>query len=276
MTYSRISVLTVLLFSVLRVIGQEQVSTWSFANTIGWKGLEISYGIFQGADPYFKNIETVEQYADQTEWANSSVQAPNPFPYYYFPSAYKSLSIHGIFVPFRDSKSKYISRIEWQSGLEFQFGSPGAEFEFNYHPHKIRLHNRNLLFNNKLLVEQRISKNVKLYGGPNFKFTLIPSERLEIASFNTQKNSTTGFGVKYDPITLLNQTQFALGGGLSLGFKFNLSCRFNINLEYQYQYLHRDMQVGALNTSYHGGSIGIRYKFIKPDPNDEEITRPFW
>jgi len=274
--YRQFFALLLTLLSVIRGYSQEQVSTWSFADNIGWKGIEVSYSIVQGANPYFKDIAEIEQYADPVEWANAPIQVPNTFPYYYFPSAYKSLSLHGIFVPFRDSKSKYISRIEWQSGLEFQFGSPGAEFEFNYHPHKIRLNNRNLMFNNKLLIEQRISKNVKVYGGPNIKFTLIPSEHLEIASFNSEKNNSTGFGVKYDPITRLNQTKFALGGGLSLGFKFNLSCRFNINLEYQYQYLHREMQVGALNTTYHGGSIGIRYKFIKPDPNDEEITRPFW
>ncbi len=258
------------------VNAQEQVSTWSFADNIGWKGLELSYNIYGGSQPYFKDIRDLEKYVDATSWVNSPVTIPNPLTLFTFPTFYKSLSIHAVFVPFREAKSRYISKMEWHSGLEFQFGSPGTYFELNGQPYKIRFHQRNLMFNNKLFLEQRISKNLKLYGGPNFKLSLVPVESLEIAEFDNERNRKAGFGIKYDPVVSFNQTLFSMGGGLSLGFKLNLSCRFNINFEYQYQYLYRYMQVGKLNTTYSGGSVGIRYKFIKPDPNDKEITSPFW
>jgi len=255
---------------------QEQISTWGFAQNIGWKGLDMSYGILGGYPSYIQDLPTLQKYSDPEIWMDVENQLPDTFNYLDISALYKPLSLYGVFVPFRNAKSKFISRIEWHAGFELQLASPGSIYEYNYHDFKVRMHNRNLLLNNKLFVEQRISKSIEMYGGPNLKFTLIPSEHLELAKFDYTYNNSTGFGVKFIPESRLNQLKFAFGSGLTLGFKFNLSCRFNIHLEYQYQYMYRLMKFGTFSTSYHGGTIGIRYKFIKPDPNDEDSKNPFW
>ncbi|MBI1221213.1 MAG: hypothetical protein GC180_01310 [Bacteroidetes bacterium] len=136
------------------------------------------------------------------------------------------------------------------------------------------MYNRNLFFSNKLLAEVKIAKNLKLYAGPQFKFTLVPYERLELAKFE-QPNSF-GFRTRYIGVEQLNATLFALGYGVNAGLKINLSCRFNFHFEYQYYAIYRTMKVGTLSNSYNGFSMGIRYKFIKPDPQEGNESRPFW
>ncbi|MDX5320534.1 MAG: hypothetical protein LPK45_05515 [Bacteroidota bacterium] len=263
---------------------EEPVSTWNFANNIGWKGIELQFVAAEGSNAFFHSPEELASFtvANQLATLNNHMLFINPRSYrtnFLFAKA-RTLNIHGIFLPFRASKIKFIRHLEWQTGMEYHLGSPKEYYDFidkdfKSYPFVVQLYNRNLFFSNKLLGEFKIAKNIKLYLGPQFKFTLVPFERLELARWETKGKS--GLIDKYIGIEQLNSTRFAVGYGFNGGMKINLSCRFNFHFEYQYYTLYRIMQVSHLSMGYHGLSMGIRYKFTKPDPieGDKEYS-PFW
>lgn len=257
----------------------ENVSTWGFANNIGWKGIEVHYVAAIGSDAFFNSAADLANYTlpDQQAALNQHMPYINNFRLAegFLYAETRSLNVHGIFLPFRKSKFNFIRRIEWQTGFEYHLKSPRENYELDGNEWAVQLYNRNLFYSNKLIAEFKIAKSIKLYFGPQFKFTLVPLERLELALW--ENKGQPGLFDKYLGVEQLNSTRFAVGYGYNAGMKINLSCRFNFHFEYQYYSLYRFMQLGDLSMGYHGFSMGIRYKFIKPDPEDEEKEySPFW
>ncbi|TNE79576.1 MAG: hypothetical protein EP332_10415 [Bacteroidetes bacterium] len=261
--------------------GTEFISTWGFASNLGWKGIEIQAGFSFREATYYKDLDhlrSVSRPNRLTEFEDAMNQLNSKrVSYEYQGVLWQTMApfqISGVFLPFRHSKYKVIRRTEWHCGLEMLRSNTDEPFIFEGKDRSIQLHSRSIFLTNKFLAELRLGPITKLYGGIQGRISIMPNEQLQIIEYIPA--SDFGFGSKFVQIDQLNSTRFAFGGGLTAGIKIALDCRLNLHLEYRYDGLKRLMQQGSLFNSYHGLSVGFRYKFIKPDESEGTSSGPFW
>lgn len=257
---------------------EEFISTWGFAKNIGWKGIEFQAGFSFNHQTYYKNLDELKFYSRPANPAELDTALKKLSEYRYSEGVFYQymapFQLSGVFLPFRHSKYKVIRRTEWHCGLELL----GAYEKDNYYSEGktrgVLFRSRSLFLSNKLQAELRLTPYTKFYGGIQARISLIPNEQIQFVEYIETSNNA--LGNKTILLDQLNSTRFAFGGGLTAGIKLALTCRFNIHFEYRYDGMIRYMQQGNLSNSYRGVSVGLRYKFVKPDDTEGTSYGPFW
>lgn len=261
--------LIVLTFSWTGLKAQEVISTWPFAEKIGWRGLQTNFGASGGGVYVFRSLDHLKSVSNPEHYAKIDQLKHNPASV----NTHKVMQVYGIFVPFRNAKNYWISATEWQTGLEFQLDRQNEEIIQPVYG-SFEAKNNSLLWKNRLLFQQKfLSPNIKIYAGPMAGISLMPGYSFKIGKYapNSKAEDPT-----YNEQYVLSSARFILAGGFAAGLKINLSCRFNFHFDYEYQAAKYMMDKGALDFTMHGFALGVTYKFMKPDPITGEETSPFW
>lgn len=256
-----------LFFALVKSYGQEQISTWPFAEKIGMRGVQFQVGFLS---PVHKpsNVNDLIIKVSPEEYKNRSTsELLNPNTAESPMNGFAQLRLSAVFLPFRHNANSTLKKAEWQSGLEFL-----AHSNFIYSRNsnddyvcQYFLNNRSLYWYNSLFIEHKLLFNkLKIYGGLGLGVTLVPNyyitreDLLEMQQVNTAK--------------------FGCTPNATAGLKLSTGCRTNLYLEYQAYEQVWFMEGITLARLDHGLSFGVRYKFNKPEPTEsEEKGNPvFW
>lgn len=245
--------------------GQEQISTWPFAERIGWRGVQLQFGFLQPFKAQSYSNDLFVRLANQSEKARIATELTrtddNAFNY----AAIFSFRLSAVFLPFRESENVWLKKSEWQCGFEYAGSnsftslddSIGSSWNYSNTWHYYHASNSSLYWFNNWQVEHRfIFNNVKLYAGPGFSFTILPSYQ-----FYSEHYTTTIYSGKQ----MINHGKFGFNFNATAGIKISLGCRVNLHVEYQFYNQNWIMERDFLSQSMDGFGFGLRYKFNKPE-----------
>jgi len=268
MTHLRIQLVLVLICGFIPSFGQEQVSTWPFAEKIGMRGVQMQFGFIKPFEKdkidnsYFVRLAPSDkQVKHLMNLGDKSVGELDDY-------GFNSIRLTAIFLPFRKSSNSWLKKSEWQTGLELEnhfslvrTPDPNSKYSIYY-----SFENNSLFWYNSWFLEHKFFfNNVKVYGGPGAAVSLIP-----------QYQFTAGYTL--GPDELIDRGHFGFNLNMTAGMKVSLGCRINLYAEYQYYYQAWYLTNGQIGQNMRGLGLGIRYKFNKPEPREpQEKDKPvFW
>ncbi len=260
-----------------RSAGQEQISTWPFAERIGWRGVQVQFGFLKPFDEQSYSNDLFVRLAKPSEKARVAGELldadDNAFNY----DATVSLRLSAIFLPFRESENAWLKKSEWQSGFEYTGSSAftslhdtsASSGNYTSYWHYYHASNNSLYWYNNWQLERKLFfNNVKIYAGPGFAFTILPSYQFYSDSY---------IGNIYSGKQAINHGKFGFNFNATAGIKISLGCRVNLHVEYQFYNQNWVMEDDFLSQSMDGFGFGLRYKFNKPEGGREAPERPvFW
>lgn len=261
--------LLVLFFSLFSSLGysqEEQLSTWNFANKIGWRGVELNLGGFvpmknQGyTTDYFWKIAPTS-YQDEIKKDIKQKGDTDPLA-----TSVIAINLKGIFLPFRNSSKRFLRKMEWHTGLTYQHeeASHFTRNENNSYTLYEFVEN-SVYFTNGLFIESKsFLSRVKLFAGPGLNLALVPDRTVRRYT-SIDKNSL-----------VLSSGKYSFQSFLNVGLKVSLGCRFNIQASYILTQNNWFLDRSFETKTYSGFQMGLRYKFNKPEKQDIERGAPFW
>ncbi|HCS21560.1 MAG TPA: hypothetical protein DIW47_13540 [Bacteroidetes bacterium] len=109
---------------------------------------------------------------------------------------------------------------------------------------------------------------MKIYAGPGFAFTLLPSYHFYYDGYDTSI---------YSGKQPINHGKFGFNFNATAGVKISLGCRVNLHVEYQFYNQNWIMEHDFMSQCMDGFGFGLRYKFNKPEGGRVAPERPvFW
>lgn len=270
--------LCLLLFSTSVLRAQEQISTWPFAERIGWRGVQLQLGFLQPFEGQRYSNDMFVRLAKQEEKGGISTdlayayQNENAFA----SRTLVSFRLSAVFLPFREKENVWLKKSEWQSGFEYtgafatvRLGYGGRFDYMNGTYGYYNAVNNSLYWYNNWQMERRLFfNNVKIYAGPGFAFTIIPSYHFYYDGYD--------LGI-YTGKMPINHGKFGFNFNATAGIKVSLGCRVNLFVEYQFYNQNWVMENDFLSQSMDGFGFGLRYKFNKPEGGRDLPERPvFW
>jgi hypothetical protein len=255
-----------LLLLVVRsdVHAQEQVSTWPFAERIGWRGVQFQFGVLRPFKAQRYQNDMFVRLAKPEEKTGISKDLESAFENAFAARTTVGLRLSAIFLPFRKSENSWLKKSEWQTGLEYTgtyasirltYGGRFNHANGTYGSYEA-VNNSLYWFNNWQLERKLFFNNVKIYAGPGFAFTLIPAYHFYYDGYKTNIYSGK------EPI---NHGKFGFNFNAMAGIKISLGCRVNLHVEYQFYNQNWVMERDFLSQSMGGYAFGLRYKFNKPE-----------
>lgn len=259
-----------------RSVGQEQISTWPFAERIGWRGVQFQFGVLRPFKAQRYTNAMFVRLANPAEKTRISTDLESAYENAFAARTTVSLRLSAIFLPFRESENPWLKKSEWQTGLEYTgtYASIRLTYggRFNYangtYGYYNAVNNSLYWFNNWQLERKLFFNNVKIYAGPGFAFTLLPAYHFYYDGFDTSI---------YSGKQPINHGKFGFNFNATAGIKISLGCRVNLHVEYQVYNQNWFMEHDFLSQSMGGYGFGLRYKFNKPEGGREAPERPvFW
>lgn len=277
MRYALLPLFCIFLLISSRSAGQEQISTWPFAERIGWRGVQFQLGFLQPLEKQHYSNDLFVRLAKQSEKARVTGELLNTDDNAFNYAATVSLRLSAIFLPFRESENPWLKKSEWQSGFEYTGSNAFTSLKDtstssgNYTSYWNYYHARNnslYWYNNWQLERKLFFNNVKIYAGPGFAFTILPSYQFYSDSY---------IGNIYSGKQAINHGKFGFNFNATAGIKISLGCRVNLHIEYQFYTQNWVMEDDFLSQSMYGFGFGLRYKFNKPEGGRDLPERPvFW
>ncbi|MHB1278369.1 MAG: hypothetical protein ACYC1Q_08215 [Bacteroidia bacterium] len=254
-----------------RSVGQEQISTWPFAEKIGWRGVQLQFGFLQPFEGQRYSNDLFIRLAKSSEKARIKGELAGAYDNAFATTNLVSIRLSAIFLPFRERENLWLKKSEWQSGFEFTgaYAMVSLDDSISSSWHYYNALNNSLYWYNNWQFEHRLLfNNVKIYAGPGLALTIAPS-------YQFYSDAYTSYS--YSGKQAINHGKFGFNFNVTAGIKVSLGCRTNLYVEYQFYNQNWVMEGDFLSQSMDGFGLGLRYKFNKPDRSKETPKTPvFW